>query len=255
MKSFLVTGGAQGIGKCTAQHLLKRGYQVAIADIDAEAGAETLQEFQKTQEFGDRLLFVEADVSDEASVAHCVETVLQRFKQLDGVVNNAGIANPISVAVEALSLDGWNRIIQTNLTGCFLMTKYTASPLRQTRGAIVNIASTRALQSEANSEAYTASKGGLISLTHALAISLSPKIRVNCISPGWIDVSEWCKSSKRQPAQLREIDHCQHPVGRVGTPHDVAFMVEYLLSDLSGFVTGQNFVIDGGMSCKMMYAE
>jgi NAD(P)-dependent dehydrogenase (short-subunit alcohol dehydrogenase family) len=116
------------------------------------------------------------------------------------------------------------------------------------RAAIVNIASTRALQSEPHTEAYAASKGGIVALTHALALSLGPTVRVNAVSPGWIDTSG-------KPEDLRSIDHAQHPVGRVGKPEDVAALVGYLVSDEAGFVTGQNFIIDGGMTRKMIYAE
>jgi NAD(P)-dependent dehydrogenase (short-subunit alcohol dehydrogenase family) len=142
-----------------------------------------------------------------------------------------------------------------NLTGAFLMAKHAAPHLRQVRGAIVNVASTRALQSEANTEAYSASKGGLVALTHALAVSLGPDVRINCVSPGWIDVSGWQKVANRKPATLSDADHAQHPAGRVGTPEDIAEMVAYLLSDAAGFVTGQNFVVDGGMTKKMIYEE
>src|SRR5690606_15372717 len=117
-----------------------------------------------------------------------------------------------------------------------------------------HIASTRGLMSEPNGEAYAASKGGLIALTHALAVSLAPDVRVNCISPGWIEVSDWKKASQRKAPQHSEQDRMQHPAGRIGRPNDIAAMIAYLAGPDAGFVTGANFVIDGGMTRKMIYA-
>jgi NAD(P)-dependent dehydrogenase (short-subunit alcohol dehydrogenase family) len=168
--------------------------------------------------------------------------VVRRFGRLDALVNNAGIASPGNGPVEKLALAEWNRRIGVNLTGAFLMTKHAAPHLRRARGAIVNIASTRALQSEPDTEAYAASKGGLVSLTHALAMSLGPQVRVNCVSPGWI-----------AHTPVKKKDHAQHPVGRVGRDQDVAELVAFLLSDAAGFATGQNYVLDGGMTKKMIY--
>lgn len=244
-----VTGGAQGIGKGIAAELLGRGYAVAITDIDSEAGEECLEELGSAQ----ALRFFPADVSDERAVAQSIEATVDAFGRLDGVVNNAGIADPFLGPVESLSLADWQRVLATNLTGAFLTVKHAAAHLRRTRGAIVNIASTRALQSEPDTESYAASKGGLVALTHALAMSLGPEIRVNAVSPGWIDVSEWRKRARRRAADLREVDHAQHPVGRVGQPADIAALVEFLLSTDAGFITGQNFVVDGGMTRKMIY--
>jgi NAD(P)-dependent dehydrogenase (short-subunit alcohol dehydrogenase family) len=243
----IVTGGAQGIGRGIAAKLRASGYGVVIADSDAEAGREAAA--------AGPAWFVETDVADEASVAACVAAAIRHGGRLDAVVNNAGIARAPRVPVERLTLESWNRQLGVNLTGAFLMAKHAAPHLRARRGAIVNVASTRTLQSEANTEAYTASKGGLVALTHALAVSLGPDIRVNCVSPGWIDVSGWQKSARRKPANLTAADHVQHPAGRVGTPEDIAGMVAFLLSEAAGFVTGQNFVVDGGMTKKMIYAE
>ena len=226
-KVALVSGGAQGIGKAIAELLAARAWRVAVADI------------RKSDFF-----FVRTDVSREPAVRHCIGRVVNEFGRLDAVVNNAGIASPGNGRVDRLSLREWNRRIGTNLTGAFLMAKHAAAHLRKSRGAIVNIASTRALQSEPDTEAYAASKGGLVALTHALAMSLGPEVRVNCVSPGWI---------AHQP--VRKKDHAQHPVGRVGNPQDVAELVAYLVSDAAGFVTGQNLVIDGGMTRKMIYEE
>ncbi len=228
-KTALVSGAAQGIGAGIARVLAGRGYDVAVADLRAPAA---------------QFFFVRTDVSREPSVRACVRAVLREFGRLDALVNNAGIAGPASGPVEKLRLAEWNRRIGTNLTGVFLMTKHCVPHLRAARGAVVNIASTRALQSEADTEAYAASKGGVVALTHALAMSLGPRVRVNCISPGWI-----------AHRKLRGKDHAQHPVGRAGRDADIAELAAYLLSDAAGFVTGQNFIADGGMTRKMIYAD
>ena|SRR5690349_10225815 len=227
-KAALVTGGAQGIGRDIARVLSQRGYRVAIADV-------------KSPTEGGRL-FIRCDISKEAAVRSCVRRVVKQFGRLDALVNNAGIAEPNNGPVEKLALAEWNRRIGVNLTGAFLMAKHAVPHLRHVRGAIVNIASTRALQSEPDTEAYAAAKGGLVALTHALAMSLGPQVRVNCISPGWI---------AHTPVKKR--DHEQHPVGRVGRDRDVAEFVAFLLSDAAGFATGQNYIVDGGMTTKMIY--
>jgi NAD(P)-dependent dehydrogenase (short-subunit alcohol dehydrogenase family) len=229
-KVALVTGGAQGIGHAIALRLSSLGCRVAVADL------------HKSDFF-----YVRTDVSREAAVRNCVRRVVKRFGRLDALVNNAGLTGPDDGPVEKLTLARWNRRLAVNLTGAFLMAKHCVPHLRRAGGggggAIVNIASTRALQSEPNTEAYSASKGGVVALTHALANSLGPQVRVNCVSPGWIS---------HQPVR-RKKDHAQHPVGRVGRDEDVAALVAYLISDAAGFVTGQNFVIDGGMTKKMIY--
>ena len=152
-----------------------------------------------------------------------------------------------------LSLADWNRVIGVNLTGPFLCAKHLTPLLRARKGAIVNIASTRAFMSEPNTEAYSASKGGIAALTHALAASLGPDIRVNSISPGWIETESWRKSATRRTPTLTDADHAQHPAGRVGQPDDIAAMVEFLAFGESGFMTGANVMIDGGMTRKMIY--
>ena len=243
----IVTGGAQGIGSAIAARLVADGYRVIVADADAEAGREA------ERSLGPGARFVRCDVAAEAQVRACVKAALAGGRRLDALVNNAALARPARVPVTKLSLAAWNRALAVNLTGAFLMAKHAAPHLARARGAIVNIASTRALQSEPDTEAYSATKGGIVALTHALAASLGPAVRVNCVSPGWIDVSGRQKARRRKQARLSRADHAQHPAGRVGTPEDVAALVAYLLADEAGFVTGQNFVCDGGMTRKMIY--
>jgi len=248
---ILITGGAQGIGKGIARYLLRCGMQVMIADIDAEAGEETVAEYHN---LGD-IRFVQTDVSNEASVKQAVTATISMFDRLNTLVNNAGIASPGRILLEEVALEAWNRVIATNLTGCFLCAKHAAPHLRQTRGTIVNIASTRAIQSEPHTFAYSASKGGVVALTHSLALSLGPEIRVNCISPGWIAVDALKKQALKAEPELSDLDHQQHPCGRVGKAEDIAATVAFLISEEAGFITGQNFVVDGGMTKKMIYVE
>ncbi len=248
-KVAIVTGGGQGIGKAIVQRFLLEGLSVVIADIDQEAGQETEAEFQSLGS----IRFIRTDVSDEQSVQHLIRETEKSFERLDVLVNNAARAEPDNPPITELSLAAWNQIISINLTGAFLCTKYAVPLLRNSQGTIINIASTRALMSEPNTEAYSASKGGILALTHSLALSLGPEIRVNCISPGWIEVSEWKKQAIRHKPQLTEQDHIQHPAGRVGKPEDIASFVTYLASVEATFITGANFVIDGGMTRKMIY--
>lgn len=248
----IVTGGAQGIGRGIVAHLLKQDWQVSALDTDEEALAALEREYAV---HSDRLLTLAADVAEEDAVASAVELTVDRMGGLDGLVNNAGIADPYCGPLDELSLADWQRWLDTNLTGAFLTSKYCLPHLRRSQGAIVNMASTRAIQSEPQSEAYAASKGGLLAFTHALAISESGRVRVNAISPGWIAVEDYKKPAKRSTPQLSETDHLQHPAGRVGRPPDVAALCAFLLSPEAGFITGENVRIDGGMTRKMIYAE
>lgn len=245
----LITGGAQGIGKATANALLAVRMSVVIADVDEEAGAETADEYRS---LGD-IRFVACDVAQESNVRDLIGTTVGHYHRLDLLVNNAGISR--FKAFADLSFADWNEVLGVNLTGAFLCSRYAAPHLRAARGAIVNIASTRALMSEPNTEAYAASKGGLVALTHALAVTLGPDVRVNCISPGWIEVGDWKKSANRREPRHSQGDRLQHPAGRVGTPADIANLVVYLGSEKAGFITGANFVVDGGMTRKMIYEE
>lgn len=246
-KVFLVTGGGRGIGRAIARRLVDDGGRVCIVDRDRHAGADA------AREYGAQVSFVHADIAREPDVRRAVARCVRWGKRLDGVINNAAIADPHGAAIEQLRLTAWRRMLDVNLTGSFLVVKHAVRHLRAARGAIVNLASTRALQSEPHTEAYAACKGAIVALSHALAISLGPAIRVHCISPGWIATDELAPRDQRRAPKLSRADHAQHPVGRVGRPDDVAGLCAWLLSDEAGFVTGQNYVIDGGMTRKMIY--
>lgn len=198
-----------------------------MASFDLEQGPEGVRQ-------------IHCDVGDETSVVGAFEEL--GWDSLDLLVNNSGISGPTNGSISELSLEDWRKVTDSHLTGAFLMTR-SAVPLMGEGASIINMASTRAFMSEPETEAYAASKGGLVALTHALAISLGPKIRVNAIAPGWISGDE----------DLRPVDHEQHPAGRVGRPQDVADAVLYLAS--AGFMTGQVLTLDGGMSRKMIYAQ
>ena len=242
----LVTGAARGIGLGIAAWLITEGWQVVLTDVDRQRG-DTV-----TQVLGENASFIAMDVSSEEQVAKGVAEILGMFGRLDALVCNAAIAEPRNTVLESLDLAHWNRLLAVNLTGPMLLAKHCAPYLRAHGGSIVNLSSTRARQSEPDTEAYAASKGGLLALTHALAISLGPQVRVNAVSPGWIDARD---PSRRRAEPLSDADHAQHPAGRVGTVEDVAATVAWLLSKNAGFVTGQEFVVDGGMSKKMIYVE
>ncbi len=244
----VITGGAQGIGKAVAQQFLLDGYSVMIADVDEEAGNETAAEYSTV---GD-IRFCQVNVAVEADVKRLVDETIKAFPGgIDVLINNAAIS--CNKPVSKLSLADWERVMGVNLTGPFLCAKYFEILLRGNHGAIINIASTRALMSEPNTEAYSATKGGIVALTHALAASLAPDVRVNCISPGWIETGVWQKSSARKQPVHSDADEKQHWAGRVGRPEDIAHLAAYLASDKSGFVSGANIVVDGGMTHKMIY--
>lgn len=249
-KTALVTGGAQGIGRAIALSFAREGYAVSIADTDKEAGFELVRYIKREN---GNALFMCADVADEEAVERWMRVTVDDFGGIGALVNNAGIG--IGGSPLQLSLSDFDRVIAVNLRGTFVCSQLAARAMANGGGgSIVNIASTRALMSEPNSEAYAASKGGILALTHALAVSLGPLgIRVNAISPGWIETGEWQYSPRAKAPQHSERDRLQHPVGRVGTPEDIAAACLYLAGSAAGFVTGQNLVVDGGMTVKMIY--
>lgn len=233
-KVVIITGAGHGIGAATAVRLSRDGWKVVLADVDGTA----LQNVAKPTNGHPAI----CDVGVEADVQRLVGESLAKFGRIDAIVSNAGI-NPRGPLSE-LTLETWNRVLAVNLTAAFLLARAAEGALRDAKGAMVLISSTRAHMSEPDTLPYSASKGGLVALTHALAMTMAP-VRVNCISPGWIDTG---KSGPLTPE-----DHAQHPVGRVGQTDDIAAAVSYLLSGSAGFITGAELIIDGGMTRKMIY--
>jgi len=243
-RTVIVTGAANGIGRSTALAFSQEEAHVVIADIDKEKGYELEK---MIREKNGRAIFVETDISDSGSVTAMVQKTVSLYGHIDILVNNAGIST--FTKFFDLSVSAWEKVINVNLRGAFLCSQSAAVVMKShVGGAIINIASTRALMSEPGSEAYAASKGGLLALTHAMAASLAEyKITVNAISPGWIHTGDY--------TALRGIDHCQHLSRRVGKPEDIARACLFLAHPDNNFITGENLVIDGGMTRKMIYEE
>lgn len=220
----IVTGGSGLIGQAVCTRLLADGWDVAAFDLRRAAQGR----------------FVRCDLADETSVLEAYHTL--GWDSLDLLVNNGGKVADMKMDLEDATLERWNDVVDSHLTGAFLMSR-EALPLLTEGASIIMMASTRAMMSEGRDFAYAAAKGGLIGLAQALAIHLGPKVRVNAIAPGWIT----------DDAELSEADHGQHPAGRVGRPADIAAAVAYLAA--ADFVTGHTLVADGGMTRKMIYAD
>ena len=234
-RAAVVTGAAHGIGRAVARHLFGMGWQVTLADVDGDAVSAAAADVGG--------IAVQSDVGNETDVERLIAVSRARRGRVDAIVSNAGVGAVGPLA--QTTLESWNRVLATNLTATFLLARSAAADLKRARGSMIAVASTRAHMSEPDTLAYSATKGGLVALTHALAMTLAPDVRVNCISPGWID------TGKHGP--LKPSDHAQHPVGRVGRPEDVAAAVAFLLSAEAGFITGAELIVDGGMTRKMIY--
>ncbi|MGM9965949.1 MAG: glucose 1-dehydrogenase [Rummeliibacillus sp.] len=244
-KTVIITGAGNGIGKGIALHYAEKGSNVVLADIDENAGEQTAA---RITEQGGEALFVQSDVRLEKDIVRLMEVAHQTYGQIDILINNAG--KTLFKSPYDLSIEEWDDMINTNLRSVFLASREAAKYMRHNKegGSIVNIASTRAIMSEPNSESYAATKGGIVAITHALAASFSEdRITVNAISPGWIETVDYSKLSK--------IDHEQHLSKRVGKPEDIARASLYLTAKENDFVTGINLVVDGGMTRKMIYEE
>ncbi len=231
----VVTGGANGIGRCITEAFLREGARVAVIDTDDASGQII------AQQYGHHLLFHHGDIADKATLERFSRDVLSAFGSVDYLINNAMITR--RGLLSGCSYDDFNTVLRIGITAPYYLTSLFADHF-SSGAAIVNIASTRAAMSQPDTESYTAAKGGISALTHALCLSLAGRVRVNAISPGWVETGAYPHS----PA-----DRSQHPSGRVGTPEDIAAMVLYLCSADAGFINGENITIDGGMSRQMIY--
>ncbi|WP_127495409.1 SDR family NAD(P)-dependent oxidoreductase [Paenibacillus glycanilyticus] len=243
-KVAVITGAGKGIGAALAVAYAAAGARVAAVDRDAELVKQTVD---RIVEAGGHAIGFTVDISRPEEIEAAFAAIDEQYGRIDVLINNAGLGkwkSPFD-----LSLDEWDYVLNTNLRGTFLCAKEAGKRMRVSGGgSIVNLASTRALMSEPNSEAYAASKGGIVALTHALAVSLGPDhVQVNAISPGWIENGDY--------EALRGKDHTQHPAGRVGRPDDIVRACFYLTDPENDFVTGINLVVDGGMTRKMIYEE
>ncbi|MGM7722061.1 SDR family oxidoreductase [Metabacillus sp. Hm71] len=244
-ETVIVTGGSKGIGKEIVLQYAIKGYNVVIADVDKEAGRK-LEDECYAQNL--QVYFIKTDVSKLTEIEFLMKETKKRYHSIDILINNAGISKWVSPY--KITVEEWDKVIATNLTSVMFASREAAKEMKRNPkgGKIINIASTRAIMSEKNSEAYAAAKGGIVALTHALAASLGEDhIQVNVISPGWIETGDY--------ESLRDIDHLQHFSKRVGKPSDIARACLYLTMEDNDFITGTNLVIDGGMTKKMIYEE
>lgn len=243
MRRVFVTGGARGIGRAIVEAFVAQGDRVAFCDIEAQRGGDVVEAT------GAR--FFALDVCDVEALEGAMQQLFDDWGDIDIIINNVGIGNfePIT----ATTVERFERVINTNLRSAFITSRMLALHREKmgatnSYGRIVNLCSTRYLQSEPGSEGYAASKGGIWSLTHALATSLAPyHITVNCIAPGWISVNE--------DEVLRPEDHSFHLSGRVGRAQDIAHTCLFLCDAKSDFINGQCLTVDGGVTKKMIYPE
>lgn len=242
-KRVFITGGADGIGRGLVQSFCQDGHRVAFCDTDCMKGEQTARECGA--------VFMQADVADAEALEACMNRLFEEWGDIDILINNAGIGGFVSITDSEVA--DFDRVLSVNLRPVFVTSRALARHRRKqaapnTYGRIINIASTRYLMSEPGTEAYSASKGGIYSLTHALALSLSEfRITVNSVAPGWIMTKDY--------DTLRPEDHEQHPSRRVGKPGDIARVCLFLCHEENDFINGENLTVDGGMTKKMIYVE
>jgi NAD(P)-dependent dehydrogenase (short-subunit alcohol dehydrogenase family) len=244
-KGCVVTGGANGIGRCIVEEFSKAGYKVAFSDVDAARGEALAQELNQK---GAQAFFYPGDMAKKETLLGFARSAAKFLGSVDALINNACISK--RGIVSGCTFEEFNYVLALGVTAAYMLCSLL-QPHFGAGGSVVNIASTRAFQSQPDTESYTAAKGGISALTHALAMSLAGKARVNAVSPGWIDTGEYHEGA--YTPTYAPGDTLQHPCGRVGHPKDIAAMCLFLCSEGASFITGQNFVVDGGMTKQMIY--
>ncbi len=245
-KVCVITGGALGIGQVLTQEFAGAGAKIAFIDINKEAGEKHAQVLKKA---GHRILFMAGDISEEAVLRGFVEKIIDEYGKVDFLINNAAVN--LGGILSPCGYDDFNRALRVGISAPYILAQLLL-PHFNVGASIVNISSTRALMSQANTESYSAAKGGINALTHALAVSLAGKVRVNAISPGWIDTGK--TYDKSYQAKYSKADKDQHPSKRVGYPLDIASLALFLCDEKNSFINGENITVDGGMSKLMIYS-
>jgi NAD(P)-dependent dehydrogenase (short-subunit alcohol dehydrogenase family) len=245
-KICVITGGALGIGRCLTREFAFSGAKVIFIDNNKEAGEENLEYIKARGGEGNFFL---GDISEEKVLYDFANSVIEKYEHIDYLINNACISK--KGILSKCSYENFNYVLKVGVTAPYMLSQLFMESFNK-NGAIVNISSTRAVMSQADTESYTAAKGGISALTHGLSVSLSNKnIRVNSISPGWIDTGSYYDESY-EPNHSKN-DMLQHPSGRVGNPEDIARAVMFLCNEDNSFINGENINVDGGMTKLMIY--
>ncbi len=245
-KLCVVTGGANGIGLSIVNEFAARGSRVAFIDMDREAGERAVNIIK---EKGAQGLFFCGDIAEEEAIESFADRVIKTYGEVDFLINNACLSR--GGIITGCKYDDFNYVLRVGITAPYMLSKLFLNHFAP-KAAIVNISSTRAAMSQPDTESYTAAKGGISALTHALAVSLAGKVRVNSVSPGWIDVS--ANLSDDYESRHSAADKNQHLVHRVGKPIDIVRTVMFLCDEDNGFISGENITVDGGMTRQMIYS-
>ena len=242
-RAYIVTGGANGIGRAIVEEIVKQGDFALVIDTDAVSGAMLEERYTP-----DELLFFQGDISEKMVLDAFVKRAVAAAEKIFALINNACYSLG---GLTECGYEDFEKVLRVGVVAPFYLTKLLV-PHFAPGASVVNIASTRAFMSQPETESYSAAKGGIAALTHAMCATLSGRVRVNAISPGWIDTGAYQHEAAHSPDHSEE-DLRQHPAGRVGRPADIARMALYLTSDAAGFIDGENIVIDGGMTRLMIY--